>query len=153
MGRNMKTKRTLILLAAGGLLAATGLAAGCHRGPGGHHRDPAKVAELITERVDDALDDLDATPAQRENIRAIKDRLLAEGAKAHGDRKALHAELLAMWNADAVDRARLHAIVDERIDAMRAFAHAAADGVADAHDVLTPEQRAKVAKKAERRME
>jgi Spy/CpxP family protein refolding chaperone len=108
------------------------------------------VAAFVTERVDDALDDLDATAPQRERILAIKDRLLAEGTKAHAGRDALHTELLAMWSADAVDRARLHAIVDERIEAMRAFAHAAADGVAEAHDVLTPEQRAEVAKKAER---
>ncbi len=149
----MTTKRTLTILAAGGLVLAAGLATGCHRGPGGHHGDPAKVAQFVTARVDDALDDLDATAAQREKIRAVKDRLLAEGTKLHADRKQLHAELLTMWKAEAVDRARLHAIVDERIDAMRAFAHAAADGVADAHDVLTPEQREKVAKKAERRME
>jgi Spy/CpxP family protein refolding chaperone len=147
----MTTKRTLTLLAAaGGLLLTAGFVSGCHRGPGGHHRDPAEVAKFVTERVDDALDDLDATPAQREKIHAVKDRLLAEGAKVRGDRQALHAELLAQWKADQVDRARLHQIVDERIDALRAFAHSAVDGAADAHDVLTPEQRAKVAKKAER---
>jgi Spy/CpxP family protein refolding chaperone len=147
----MKTRRLQLLLAVGGLLVATGFAAGCHRGPGAH-RDPAKLAAIVTERVDDALDDLDATAPQREKILAVKDRLLAEGLKLRGDRDALHAELLAMWKADAVDRARLHAIVDQRIDALRAFAHAAADGAADAHDVLTPEQRAKVAKKAEKRL-
>jgi Spy/CpxP family protein refolding chaperone len=144
------TKRTLILLAAGGLLLAGGLASGCHRGPGGHHRDPAEMARFVTERVDDLLDDVDATAAQREKIHAVKDRLLAEGAKLRGDREALHAELLAQWKADQVDRARLHQIVDERIDALRAFAHQAVDGAADTHDVLTPEQRAKLAKKAER---
>ena len=71
-------------------------------------------------------------------------------AKLHADRDALRGELLGMWKADVVDRARLHAIVDQRIDAMRAAAHAAADGAADAHDVLTVEQREKLAKKAER---
>lgn len=147
----MTTRRLQRLLAIGGLLVAAGFATGCHRGPGGHHGDPAKLAAFVTERVDDALDDLDATDPQRAKIHAVKDRLLAEAAKARGDREALHAELLATWKADAVDRARLHAIVDERIDALRVFAHAAADGAADAHDVLTPEQRAKVAKKLERR--
>ena len=147
----MTTKRTLTFLAAaGGLLLAAGLATGCHRGPGGHHRDPAEVAKFVTARVDGVLDDVDATAPQREKIHAVTDRLLAEGAKLHGDREKLHAELLAMWKADAVDRTRLHALVDERIDALRAFAHVAADGAADAHDVLTPEQRAKVAAKAER---
>lgn len=149
---HMKTKRVQLLLAVSGLLLASGFSAGCHRGTCAHHGDPAAVAKFVTERVDDALDDLDATPAQREKILAVKDRLLAEGAKLRGDREALHGELLAAWKAETVDRARLHAIVDERIEALRAFAHAAADGAADAHDVLAPEQRAKVTKKLERRM-
>lgn len=147
----MTTKRVQLLLAIGGLLALGGAAAGCHRGPGAH-RDPEAVAAFVGARVEDALDDVDATPAQREKIRAVKDRLLAEGLRLRGDRDALHAELLETWRADVVDRARLHAIVDQRIEALRAFAHAAADGAADAHDVLTPAQRAKLAKKAERRM-
>ena len=148
----MKTSRLQLAMAVAGLLLAGGLVAGCHRDPG-HHRDPARVAAFVTERVEDALDDLDATPAQREKILAVKDRLLAEGTKLRADREALHAELLAAWKAETVDRARLHAIVDQRIEALRALAHSAADGAADAHDVLTPEQRAKVAKKVERRME
>ena len=146
----MTTRRTLTLLAAaGGMLLAAGLAAGCHRGPGGHPRDPAAVAKFVTGRVDAALDDVDATPGQREKIHAIEDRLLAEGQKLHADREKLHPELLAMWKGDAVDRARLHALVDERIDALRAFAHAAADGAADAHDALTPAQRERLAKRFE----
>jgi protein CpxP len=149
----MTTKRTItILTAAGGLILSAGFVTGCHRGPGGHDRDPAKVSAFVTERVNDALDDLDATAAQREKIHAVKEKLLAEGAKLRGDHEALRTELLGIWKAEQVDRARLHAIVDQRIDALRTFAHAAADGAADAHDALTPAQREKVAKKAERRM-
>jgi protein CpxP len=149
----MTRKRSITLLTlAGGLILSAGFVGGCHRGPGGHHRDPAQVAKFVTERVDDALDDVDATPAQREKIHGVKDKLLADGAKLRGDHDALRTELLGMWKADQVDRARLHAIVDQRIDALRIFAHAAADGAADAHDALTPAQREKLAKKAERRM-
>jgi protein CpxP len=149
----MNTKRTISLLAiAGGLILSAGFVTGCHRGPGGHHRDPAETAKFVTERVDDALDDLDATPVQREKIHAVKDKLLIDGAKLRGDHDALRTELLGIWKSDQVDRARLHAIVDQRIDALRTFAHAAADGAADTHDALTPAQREKLAKKAERRM-
>ena len=136
-------------LAAVGFVALSGFAGGCgaHRhGP----RDPAEVAAFVTDRVDGVLDDVDATPAQREKIMAVKDRLLGEATKLHADRDALHGELLGMWKGDMVDRARLHAIVDQRVDAMRAAAHAAADGAADVHDALTVEQREKLAKKAER---
>ena len=149
----MKTKRVQLILALGGLLLVAGLATGCHRGPGGWHgRDPAEVSKRVHARVDDALDRLDATPAQREKILGIADRLVADGLKLRGDREAVHGELLAAWKAETVDRARLHALVDQRIEALRALAHEAADGVADAHDVLTPEQRAKVAERIEKRM-
>jgi protein CpxP len=149
----MPTSRTKILLPLAGalLLLSAGAAAGCHRGSGAH-RDPAEVTKAVNEHVDEALDDLHATPAQREKVNAVKDRLLADGLKLRGDREALHGELLAAWKGETVDRARLHQLVDQRIDALRALAHEAVDGVADVHDVLTPEQRAQVAKKLERRM-
>ncbi len=148
----MKIRTVQLALAIGGLLLAAGFAAGCHRGPGGWHRDPAEVTKRVNERVDDVLDRLDATAAQREKIHGIADRLVADGLKLRGDHAAVRGELLAAWKAETVDRAKLHALVDQRIEALRAFAHEAADGVADAHDVLTPAQRAKVAERLEKRM-
>jgi protein CpxP len=141
------TRHLLTLIAAGGLLAFTALATGCGRH---HHRDPAQVASFVGARVDDLLDDLNATDAQRTQTHALKDRLLADGLKLHGEGEPVHAEVLAQWNSPTVDRARLHALVDERMDAFRAFAHEAVDAGADFHDLLTPDQRAKVAKKVER---
>ncbi len=140
------TRHLLTLTAAGGLLALTALATGC----GHHHRDPAQVASFVGARVDDLLDDLNATDAQRTQTHALKDRLLADGLKLHGEGEPIHAEVLAQWNSPTVDRARLHALVDERMDAFRAFAHEAVDAGVDFHDLLTPDQRAKVAKKVER---
>lgn len=144
-----------ILAAAGvaaalglGLVTLTGFAGGCgaHR----HSRDPAQMAAFVTEHVDDALDDLDATPDQRTRIHAIKDRLLEEGRKVHGARREVHDVVVGEWKAEQPDAARLHALVDARIDALRAFAHQAVDAGAEAHGVLTPAQREKVTKKMER---
>src|SRR5512140_683963 len=68
----LATMATLIAGAAGFVLL-TGFAGG---GCGHHHpRDPAEVAAAVTARVDDALDDLDATAAQRQQINAVKDRM------------------------------------------------------------------------------
>ncbi len=65
----------------------------------------------------------------------------------HQDGEPLHGEVLAQWESANPDRARLHALVDQRIDAMRAFAHQAVDAGIEVHGVLTPEQRAKLEKK------
>jgi Spy/CpxP family protein refolding chaperone len=131
-----------------GFVALTGFAGGCgHRhGP----RDPAQAAAFVNARVDDLLDDVDATPDQRTRIHAIAQKLVDDGQKLHADHQGTHDTLLAEWKAETPDRAKLHALVDARIDALRAFAHEAVDAGADAHDVLTPAQREKVTKKAER---
>jgi Spy/CpxP family protein refolding chaperone len=138
----------LALLAVLGFVTLTGFG-GCHGGHG-HPRDPAQVAKFVNARVDDLLDDVDATPDQRTKIHAIADRMLAEGQALHADHAQVHETLLAQWKADTVDKAQLHALVDARMDELRKLAHDAVDAGAEAHDVLTPPQREKLAKKAER---
>ena len=131
------------------LLVGAAAFTGC-RGGHGHPRDPAQLAAMVNARVDDLLDDVDATPDQRTKIHAIADGLLASAKDAHADHEQVKATLLAEWRADPIDRAKLHALVDARADALRKLAHQAVDAGADAHDVLTPAQREKLAKKAER---
>jgi Spy/CpxP family protein refolding chaperone len=120
----------------------------------GHHRmhDPAEVAAFVTDRVDDALDDLDATPDQRTRIHEVKERMLAAARKIHGDGADDRVAVLDAWKSPTPDAARLHALVDARVDAMRALAHQAVDAGIEVHDTLTPEQREKVTRKIERRM-
>jgi Spy/CpxP family protein refolding chaperone len=108
------------------------------------------MAAFVSARVDDLLDDVDATPDQRTKIHGIADRMLEAAKQAHAGHDADRAAVLAQWKADQVDRQALHALVDQRVDALRALAHQAVDAGADAHDVLTPAQREKLAKKAER---
>ena len=137
----------------GGAAVLTGFAGGCHgRGHGLHGRDPAAQAAAVTEHVDEALDDLDATPAQRTKVHEVKDRLLASARTAHEGREEDHAALLAAWRSPNPDRAALLARVDARIDALRALAHEAVDGALEVQATLTPEQREKLARKVERRM-
>ena len=138
-----------LLLLGVGLVSLTAFGYGggwCHRG----HRDPAQVAAMVTNHVEDALDDLHATPDQRTRILAVKDRMLAEAQQAHGDRKATHEALLDAWKSDAPDAAKLHALVDQRVEEMRKLAHEAVDAGIEVHGILTPDQRAQLTKKIER---
>jgi Spy/CpxP family protein refolding chaperone len=116
----------------------------------GHPRDPAQVAKFVNARVDDLLDDVDATPDQRTKIHAIADRMLAEGQALRADHGTVHDTVLAQWRAETPDKASLHALVDARMDALRKAAHDAVDAGVEAHDVFTPAQREKLAKKADR---
>ena len=139
------TKRgSLVVLTVAGL-ALAGLA-GC-----GHHRpDPAHMEKFVTNRVNDALDDLKATPEQRQKVLAVKDRLLARGKELRGDHQAVVNQALSLWEAQSFDRAAALALVDARLDAMRTMAHEAVDAAAELHETLTPEQRAQLAARLRR---
>lgn len=143
----MKKSLSLLALALVAFVTLTGFRGGCGRPD---PRDPAQVAAFVTARVDDALDDLDATPAQRTQLHAIKERMLQRTQSLRDGRTATHDILLAEWTAEKVDRARVHALIDARAAELQALAHEAADAAIEVHDLLTPEQRAKLAKKAER---
>lgn len=141
--------RTRFLLTLASLAGVVTLAGWGRCGPPRSH-DPAEMAAYVRDRVDDVLDDLSATDAQRTQIHAVEERMLARAASLHQGRDADRAELLAQWQSATPDKARLHALVDQRFEAMRALAHEAVDAGVEVHDVLTPEQRAKLEKKVER---
>ena len=142
------------LAAVAAVATLTAFRGGCGwHGGHGHGRDPAAVAAFVTDRVDDALDDLDATPEQRQKIHAVKERMLAEAGKMKATRGEAHREVVAQWDAERPDAARLHALVDAKAEEMRALAHQAVDAGIEVHGVLTPEQRAKISKKMHRHAE
>jgi periplasmic protein CpxP/Spy len=135
------------LLLAIGVVALAGFGGGCgHR----HPRDPAQVAAFVTDRVDDALDDIDATPDQRTRIHAVKDRLLAAGQKVRAGHGEVHDALLGEWKAEQPDAAKLHALVDARAEELKALAHQAVDAGVEVHGILTADQRDKLTRKIER---
>jgi Spy/CpxP family protein refolding chaperone len=83
-------------------------------------------------------------------VGAVKDRMLAAALAQRDARQQTREAFLAEWKADEPDAARLHALVDQRAAELTALAHQAVDAAVEVHDTLTPEQRAKVARKIER---
>jgi len=111
-----------------------------------HHRDPAKMEQMFTKRVNKMLDEVQATPAQRQQILAIKDKLVADGKALHATHADTRKKLLALWQSDQPDAAQVHALVDGRADAMKGFADEVADAMLQVHGILTPAQRATISK-------
>lgn len=134
----------IVGVSAIGLLAAFGF------GPmRGHMMDPKKAEKYLTFRINDALDDIQATPAQRATVMSVKDRLLPEAKAMFETREQHHAAAKELWLAQNPDPKAVHSMVDQRIDEFRALAHKVADGVIEIQRVLTPEQRVQLAQKAE----
>jgi len=140
-------KITTLMLAATGLVVAAGLgvAAQVHGGHGGHghHADDGAMAapHMVEWLVDNALDDVGASDAQRAKVLAVKDRVMNEAKTLHAGHDATHEEFLRQWELDKMDSARLHALVGARLEEMKRVLHTAVDGVVEVHDTLTPEQR------------
>jgi len=137
----------MAVLLLAGFRFAGGLG-GCH----GRGHTPERVQQLVTWKVDDALDALQATEAQRQQVHQEKDALLQQGRALMEAHRGSREELLHQWEAPSPDSARLHALVDARMDALRAFAHRAMDAALRVHALLTPEQRARVAGHLRERM-
>jgi protein CpxP len=126
-------------LATVAALAGFAVAAGRYE-----NRGPKRRYEMITRKVDQMMDQIEATDAQRAQINQLKDKLFNEGMELRSSQRGLTRELLADWDAAQVDAKGVHAQVDKRIEALRAFAHDAADASIQVHDILTAEQRAQL---------
>jgi Spy/CpxP family protein refolding chaperone len=126
---------------------------GWRGGHGGWGRDPERMKQFVTWRLDDKLEDLKATEAQKKSIHGIKDRLFEDGKQVMAGQQAAREEAFTQLSSERPDAAKLHALVDERFEAMRALAHKATDAALEAHKVLTPEQRKALADEYRERME
>jgi Spy/CpxP family protein refolding chaperone len=140
----MKKSILYTTLGVGGVLLLSGFAVPRWHGHPG---------QRIKAYIEDLLDDVKATDAQRQQITAIEDKIIADAQALHQKQKGGHQELLDQWNAAQPDQAKLHAMIDAHVEAMRTIAYEAADGLVQAHGILTPEQRAEVGRKLQKRME
>jgi len=131
------------------LALLTASAAGCAR----HSDEPSEdeISGRVHERVEAALDDIEATSEQRQKIQGLEERLLEQITTFHAGAKTAHEQASELWLAERADPKQAHALVDQRMDALREGAHQVTDIVLELHDVLTPEQRQAIAKRIEER--
>ena len=140
-----------IAIAASAVLAVV-LLSGFRGGGWGWNRDPERVKQMITWRLNDKLEDLQATDAQKQAVNSVKDRLFEQGKLMAQEHEGVRVEVLTQLESDYPDAQKLHGIVDSRIDAVRAFAHQVVDAALEVHKVLTPEQRKELSTEYRERM-
>lgn len=132
-------------LASASLVALSGFGSRFHRG-----MDPAEAKAFVLERLDDKLDDLDATDPQKKEIAALAEALFPDAEQLHAQNRLARKELIAQVKAGKLDPARLHQLVDERSASFTAFAHKVVDQAAKADGVLNAEQHKQLAERAEK---
>lgn len=152
---------TLAGLGAASLATIAALGAGWHGhahargfGPGGPGfmgrgfgpgMDPEAMGKRLDAMVAFALADTDATPDQKSRISAIVKQAAAELAPLRKTHMEARRKSMALLTAPTIDRAQLEALRVQQMQLGDSVSRRMVQALADAAEVLTPEQRAKLA--------
>src|SRR5437868_5347247 len=137
----MKWKRIALALGMAGVLAGATAAVAAANGHRGRN-----FQTMISNRVNHVLDEIDATPEQRQTINKVKDDAVAKLQANRQQHANEHAYWMKVLTADQVDVAALNAAADKRAQEMAATAKdVIIPALVKVHDTLTPAQRAKLA--------
>jgi Spy/CpxP family protein refolding chaperone len=119
-------------------IAGAAVAAGVHHGRAGFMKD------RIDARIKAALDEIQATPQQRQVVEEAENDILkavqAEAPARHG----AHQALLTAFASDKFDADALQAFADARAEDVKELASVVIPSLQKVHDALSPEQRAKL---------
>ncbi|HLO95201.1 MAG TPA: Spy/CpxP family protein refolding chaperone [Burkholderiaceae bacterium] len=148
--RSLKLKR-LIPAAAMALALVTGAAqAQRHPGMGGPAMGPM-TGGMMGGHVEHMLDLVDATEAQRAQIKSIMDAAHSELKAQHDTLRSLHEQGLTLFSATNVDAAAIEALRQKGSAVHEQVSKRMSQAMIDVARVLTPEQRAKLAAKLKQR--
>lgn len=155
-------RRVVMATLIGGLAAGIGAKALAHGGPGGWHgrwggpgmhgeMDPQAMQRRAEAMVKWWLADVDATEAQQKKIAAIMSATMTELRPLREQHFAAHKQVLEILSKPQIDRGALEAIRAQELQLVETFSRRITQSLADAAEVLTPEQRTKLAERIERR--
>jgi Spy/CpxP family protein refolding chaperone len=139
-------------LAALGALGAAGAAAyaqGMRHGG----MDPAERARRMEARIDHLMQALGGTPEQKAQLLAIQRAAMADLQPLRDQVRESRRQGMALLAAPTIDRAALERLRATRMQAEDARSRRIVQAMADAAEVLTPEQRTKAAEQLQRRMQ
>jgi Spy/CpxP family protein refolding chaperone len=110
--------------------------------------DPAQMDEHVERMVKHLAVEVDATPEQREKLTAIAQSAARDLAPLRGNMKRVHQQAIELMSAEKVDRAAIENLRAGQIALADTATKRLTQALADAADVLTVEQRRKLAERA-----
>jgi Spy/CpxP family protein refolding chaperone len=131
--------------AFGNNIAAAGFR---HWAGGQHHRgpmDPAQAKEHAEHMVGHLAWAIDATPEQKKQLTVIATGMVNDLLPVHDRMHAAKGRIVALLRQPKTDRAALESLRAEHLAMADDVSKRITQGLADAADVLTPQQRAKLA--------
>jgi periplasmic protein CpxP/Spy len=148
-------QRSAIAALVVGISAGIGLTAIAYgHGFGGWHRggpiDPAKVDEHIDRMLKHVYVEVDATEAQKQSLAPIVKGAVRDLLPLRDKMRDTRQQAVALLSQPTVDRDALEALRASRFELIEDGSRIITKALADAADVLTPEQRAKLAEHVRR---
>ncbi len=133
----------------GGAVTSTALAGEgggwwSHRQWRHHHGDPERAVARTEFAVNWVLDQVDATPAQQDAVEAIIRQSVEELNVLMQQERSQREALIGALSGATIDRAALEAIRQAELDLADLASIQLIGALADAAEVLTPEQRAEL---------
>ena len=154
---NAATRRGLRWLVAGMVLAVSAtvaLSAWAQPSPGGHHHGGMDGPGLFMGHgrgLDRMLDSVNATDAQRSQIKQIAQQAAADLKAQHESGRALRERSLQIFTAPAVDAAAAESVRQQMLQQHDASSRRMLQAMLDISNVLTPDQRAKLGEQIKQR--
>jgi len=140
-------------LAALGGLGLLGVQAQAHGWGRRERLDPEEMARRLDWRIGRLVNDAGGTPQQKDRLVAIATAALAELRPLREQARASRRRGLELLAAPSVDRIALEQLRVTQMQLADARSRRMLQAMADAADILTPEQRTKVAERLKQRME
>lgn len=146
MMKTLKTGAVVSLLA----LSTFGAQAQCHGGGNGGP-DGGAMGMMMGGRAERMLESMDASDAQRAQIKQIMQAARSDLKAQHQAGRKLHEQGLTLFAAPNIDAAAIEALRQQMQTQHEAASKRMSLAMVDAARVLTPEQRAKFAEQMKKR--
>jgi len=143
-------KRTTLATLLGGAAAAISWRAfgqGRHAGP----MDAAAMDQHIERMIKHLAVEVDATPEQQQKLGAIAKQAAQDLAPLREQHREARKQALELFTAPKVDRAAVEKLRAAHVAQAETASRRLTQALADAADVLTPEQRKQLAQRLEHR--
>ena len=110
-----------------------------------------RFERFVEWKIDDMLDEVDATDDQRTQVRAIATAAIADMGEFHEFKREGRQALVEALTKETVDREALETLRLRKLETADRASQRLLTALADAADVLTPAQRAELAEEWESR--
>ncbi len=141
-----------------GIAAGIGLNAFAHGGGhGGWHRggfmsmDPAQMDQRLDKMLKHLYVEIDATDAQKARLEPIVKQAVGELMPLRQRMRDARQKAMALLTGDSVDRDAIEALRAEQMQLAEQASKRITQALADAAEVLTPEQKKEIAERMQRR--